>query len=100
MNFEQSIALVTGANRGLGLAFVRQLLGRGDHVVAACRHPGKATALNSLGGEHPGRLHVLPREGTRPQRGGRARVGITRATQTSKWDGSQEWGKLTHPSAF
>jgi len=53
-------SLVTGANRGLGLEFVRQLLTRGDQVVAACRHPGKATALNHLTGEHPGRLHVLP----------------------------------------
>ena len=53
-------ALVTGANRGIGLEFVRQLLARGDHVVAACRHPGKASALNTLAGEHPGRLHVLP----------------------------------------
>lgn len=53
-------ALVTGANRGIGLAFVRQLLARGDHVVAACRQPGKAAALNALGGEHPGRLQVLP----------------------------------------
>ena len=53
-------ALVTGANRGIGLEFVRQLLARGDHVVAACRNPGKAAALNSLAGEHPGRLHVLP----------------------------------------
>ena len=53
-------ALVTGANRGIGLEFVRQLLARGDQVVATCRHPGKAAALNSLAGEHPGRLHVLP----------------------------------------
>ena len=53
-------ALVTGANRGIGLEFVRQLLARGDRVIAACRHPGRATALNALGGEHPGRLHVLP----------------------------------------
>ena len=53
-------ALVTGANRGIGLEFVRQLLARGDHVVAACRQPGKASALNALAGEHPGRLHVLP----------------------------------------
>ena len=53
-------ALVTGANRGIGLEFVRQLLARGDHVVATCRHPGKASALNTLAGEHPGRLHVLP----------------------------------------
>ena len=53
-------SLVTGANRGLGLAFVRHLLQRGDRVVATARHPGKATALNTLTGEFPGRLHVLP----------------------------------------
>lgn len=53
-------ALVTGANRGIGLEFTRQLLARGDRVVAACRHPGKATALNTLAGEYPGRLRLLP----------------------------------------
>jgi NAD(P)-dependent dehydrogenase (short-subunit alcohol dehydrogenase family) len=53
-------SLVTGANRGLGLEFTRQLLARGDRVVASCRHPGKAAALNALAGEYPGRLHVLP----------------------------------------
>src|SRR5688572_29278302 len=53
-------SVVTGANRGLGLEFVRQLLARGDEVVAACRQPGKATDLNRLAGAHPGRLHVLP----------------------------------------
>ncbi|MES2858320.1 MAG: SDR family oxidoreductase [Pseudomonadota bacterium] len=53
-------ALVTGANRGIGLEFTRQLLERGEHVIATCRHPGKATALNHLAGEYPGRLHVLP----------------------------------------
>jgi NAD(P)-dependent dehydrogenase (short-subunit alcohol dehydrogenase family) len=53
-------SLVTGANRGLGLEFVRQLLARGDHVVATSRQPGRANALNQLVGQHPGRLHVLP----------------------------------------
>ena len=53
-------ALISGANRGIGLEFARQLLARGAHVIATCRHPGKATALNALAGEHPGRLHVLP----------------------------------------
>jgi NAD(P)-dependent dehydrogenase (short-subunit alcohol dehydrogenase family) len=52
--------LVTGANRGIGLEFVRQLLARGDRVVATSRHPGKSAALNALTGEYPGRLHVLP----------------------------------------
>ncbi|MCL6713105.1 SDR family oxidoreductase [Pseudomonas sp. R2.Fl] len=59
--------LVTGANRGLGLEFVRQLLARGDHVIAACRQPGKANALNLLAGEHPGRLQVLPLDLAEPR---------------------------------
>ena len=52
-------ALVTGANRGLGLEFTRQLLARGGQVVASCRRPAEATALQALGADHPGRLHVL-----------------------------------------
>jgi len=52
--------LVTGANRGLGLEFVRQLLADDARVVATCRQPGKATALNTLAAEHPGHLKVLP----------------------------------------
>jgi NAD(P)-dependent dehydrogenase (short-subunit alcohol dehydrogenase family) len=60
-------SLVTGANRGLGLEFVRQLLARGDRVVATCRQPGRATALNALAGEHPGRLHVLPLDVSDPR---------------------------------
>lgn len=53
-------SIVTGANRGLGLALTRALLARGDRVVAACRQPGKAGELNGLAGEYPGRLHLLP----------------------------------------
>lgn len=59
--------LVTGGNRGIGLEFVRQLLARGDRVVATARHPGKAAALNALAGEHPGRLHVLPLDVAEPK---------------------------------
>src|SRR5437899_394120 len=54
--------LVTGANRGLGLEFVRELLARGDRVFAACRHPGRALALTGLAAAHPGHLAVLPLE--------------------------------------
>ena len=53
-------ALVSGANRGLGFEMTRQLLARGDRVVAACRQPGKALALTRLAAEHPGKLHVMP----------------------------------------
>ncbi len=41
--------LITGANRGLGLEFVRQLLARGDAVTACCREPDRADELKKLG---------------------------------------------------
>lgn len=50
--------LVTGANRGIGLEFTRQLLARGDQVIATCREPAKAGALAGLAGGD-GRLDVL-----------------------------------------
>lgn len=41
--------LVTGANRGLGLEFARQLTARGDVVLATTRDPGKADDLKATG---------------------------------------------------
>ena len=40
--------VVTGANRGIGLELVRQLLARGDRVEAAVRDPDKALELKQL----------------------------------------------------
>jgi NAD(P)-dependent dehydrogenase (short-subunit alcohol dehydrogenase family) len=40
--------LITGANRGLGLEFTRQYLAEGCAVIAACRNPHKAPALQQL----------------------------------------------------
>jgi NAD(P)-dependent dehydrogenase (short-subunit alcohol dehydrogenase family) len=42
-------ALVTGANRGIGLSLVKLLKARGDHVIATCRH--EAPELTALGVE-------------------------------------------------
>ncbi len=39
-----SVAVVTGANRGIGLALTQQLTARGMHVVAACRRGSEALA--------------------------------------------------------
>jgi NAD(P)-dependent dehydrogenase (short-subunit alcohol dehydrogenase family) len=50
--------LITGANRGLGLAFVTQLLERGARVLACCREPGKAGVLDALAAAHGDRLAI------------------------------------------
>lgn len=41
--------LVTGANRGLGLEFAKQLRARGDEVIATARSPEKAPELRATG---------------------------------------------------
>jgi NAD(P)-dependent dehydrogenase (short-subunit alcohol dehydrogenase family) len=41
-------ALVTGANRGIGLALVEALVEQGWHVIACCRDPARAEALLTL----------------------------------------------------
>jgi NAD(P)-dependent dehydrogenase (short-subunit alcohol dehydrogenase family) len=43
--------LVTGANRGLGLAFVQSYAADGWRVHACCRHPDKCRPLQELGPE-------------------------------------------------
>jgi NAD(P)-dependent dehydrogenase (short-subunit alcohol dehydrogenase family) len=40
--------IVTGANRGIGLALASQYLARGYRVIATARKPAEATALNQL----------------------------------------------------
>jgi len=51
-------AVVTGANRGIGLGLVRHLAARGDHVVAGCRDPEQAAALRDLAAQAEGRVRV------------------------------------------
>ncbi len=42
---------VTGANRGIGLEFVRQYAADGWTVIATARDPGSATQLNAIEGD-------------------------------------------------
>lgn len=59
MNIENSVVLVTGANRGIGLAFVQALLARGARkVYAGARDPSTITL--------PG-VEVLPLDVTKPE---------------------------------
>ena len=44
--------LITGANRGIGLALARLAAERGDRVLAAARRPGEAVALQDLARGH------------------------------------------------
>ena len=49
MQIKGSVALVTGANRGLGQAFARSLVDRGARrVYAAARHPEEITDNNVI----------------------------------------------------
>ncbi|KAF6240645.1 hypothetical protein HO173_001317 [Letharia columbiana] len=45
-----AIWIVVGASRGIGLEWVRQLLARGDHVLATVRDVAKASRLWTLAG--------------------------------------------------
>jgi NAD(P)-dependent dehydrogenase (short-subunit alcohol dehydrogenase family) len=52
--------LITGANRGIGLELARQCAAGGMQVLATCRDPDHATALQALAQDSEGRVAVLP----------------------------------------
>ena len=52
--------LITGANRGLGLEFTKQYAADGWNVLACCRHPQSALALQALTQAHSNiKIHTL-----------------------------------------
>lgn len=58
---------ITGANRGIGLEFVKQYVAEGADVHASCRRPGGAAELKALEREHRDRLHVHALDVTRTE---------------------------------
>src|ERR1700686_4384169 len=64
MNIQDSAALVTGGNRGIGEAFVRALLAAGARrVYVGTREPANARHLEE---EAPGRAVAVTLDVTRP----------------------------------
>lgn len=59
MNDSTYQVLVTGANRGIGLEFVRQYANAGCRVIGCCRDPIKAAQLNELAAASAGRVSVF-----------------------------------------
>lgn len=51
-------ALVTGANRGLGLEYSRQLVAAGWQLIACAREPARAAELAALRDRHPDRVQL------------------------------------------
>jgi NAD(P)-dependent dehydrogenase (short-subunit alcohol dehydrogenase family) len=56
---DPSLALVVGANRGIGLGVVKEMLGRGWSVIATARKPDAAPELKSLAAANPGKLEIV-----------------------------------------
>jgi NAD(P)-dependent dehydrogenase (short-subunit alcohol dehydrogenase family) len=59
-------ALITGANRGLGLEFARQYVADGWQVYAACRDPASASKQHRLAEGSDEKLRILAMDVTDP----------------------------------
>jgi NAD(P)-dependent dehydrogenase (short-subunit alcohol dehydrogenase family) len=57
---DRPLALIAGANRGIGLGVTQEFLARGWAVIATARQPDRAEALRTLGAGHPGQLDIRP----------------------------------------
>ncbi|GAA5219179.1 SDR family oxidoreductase [Corallincola platygyrae] len=55
---ETTNVLITGANRGIGLEFVKYYLAQGANVIACCRHPSEAHELVTIKREQPDKLAI------------------------------------------
>lgn len=54
----QPTVLITGANRGIGLAMAKHYAERGWNVVATARKPAEAEDLEAISAAHPGKVTI------------------------------------------
>jgi NAD(P)-dependent dehydrogenase (short-subunit alcohol dehydrogenase family) len=101
--------LVTGANRGIGLEFVRQYLAQGAHVFAACRQPDQAESLQTLCQTYPQTLTLVSLDLSNEESIRRCADEVKEQTQhldilvnnagipfaKSGWESSENFGTLT-----
>ena len=85
---ETRTVLVTGANRGLGLEFVRQYAEAGWKVCAACRAPKAARELKELESRHAERIRVLTIDVLESKSVRDATAGVSRSgrPRTADWN--------------
>ncbi len=74
--------LITGANRGIGLEFVRQLAARGERVFATCRNPTEAIELYDLQIQYPDRVSITGLDVTDPRSIAESHRAISTQTET------------------
>jgi NAD(P)-dependent dehydrogenase (short-subunit alcohol dehydrogenase family) len=55
---ENRLALIVGANRGIGLGVTKAFLAQGWDVIATARQPHQASALQELQASYPGRVSI------------------------------------------
>ncbi len=77
--------LITGSNRGIGLALTHQLAAQGDVVFATCRNPEQATELRALAHRYPDQVHIVSLDVTDEVRIERAFQVIARMTPSIDW---------------
>jgi NAD(P)-dependent dehydrogenase (short-subunit alcohol dehydrogenase family) len=58
MMAEHRLALIIGANRGIGLGVTKEFLAHGWDVIATARQPDTAAALHELKTSHPGLISI------------------------------------------
>lgn len=78
-----AIVFITGSNRGIGLALVREFLQQGDQVIATARRPENAPGLQELVPVHPEDLQVVAMD-----------VGDALSVERVRQSVESTWGKI------